>query len=844
MALKRFWYLRWLAVLAGVGAIFAIAAVAAAAVYVARLSEDLPEHSVLAEYQPPITTRVHAGDGSLIGEFARENRLFVPIGEIPAIVRNAFLAAEDASFYQHGGIDFKGILRANIANVSNYLNNRRLEGGSTITQQVAKNFLLSSDVKIERKVKEMLIARRIESAFTKDQILELYLNEIYLGMSAYGVASAALQYFDKPLDELTIAEAAYLAAVPKAPNNYHPIRNRERAITRRNYVIGRLEVGGYISHAESLEAEAEDLVVFPRKLGNKVASAEYFVEEVRKEIYSVFGQDMLYEGGLSVRTSIDTGYQRVAQRVLRGGLLRYDKTQGYRGPVSTIDVEAVKWQDAIAEVKPISDLKEWTLAVVLSATDARAEIGLRDGGRGHIPLEDLAWARRRTNAGLGPSITSARSVLKRGDVVYAVPVLKEGERQISQDKSFQPDQITHWSLQQVPQVNGALVAMDPHTGRVLAIAGGFSFALSEFNRAVQAKRQPGSSFKPFVYAAAMDVDGGRRFTPSSLVLDAPFVLDQGAGLGFWKPDNYDEDFAFAPSTLRRGIERSRNVMTVRLAQEVGMDLITDYAYRFGIIDEIPNFKPLSMAIGAMETTLLRMTNAYSILVNGGKKVTPTLIDRVQDRFGKTIYRHDERMCSSCNAIKWDGEGAPVLPDTREQTIDPRTAFQMVSILEGVVLRGTGRSVKAVGKPLGGKTGTTNEERDAWFVGFSPDLAVGVFVGHDTPRPMGRRGTGGGVAAPIFRDFMQAVIGDKPGIPFRTPPGIRLVRVRLEDGQPARPGESFIVEAFKIGTEPTGESSNVIQGQPMTMGEIQPNNSISGRPSAGNSNIESGTGGLY
>ena len=586
-SMSGFWVFRVLAILFGAMAIAGVAALVVVTVYLIDVESRLPDHAALSNYQPPVTTRVHAGDGSLIGEFAKENRLFVPISEIPDTVKGAFLASEDANFYEHGGIDFRGVARAAIANVGNYLNDRRLEGGSTITQQVAKNFLLSSDQRLERKVKEALIARRIEQAFTKDEILELYLNEIYLGLSAYGVASAALQYYDKSLDELTFSEAAYLAALPKAPNNYHPVRKRDRAIARRNYVLGQMERHGYITPEQRASGEAEDLVVFPRKQGTQLAAAGYFVEEVRRALYRDYGENGLYEGGLSVRTSLDPDYQRLAQRVLREGLVGFDQQKGYRGPVAQIDLdapEATTWAEMLKEVPSLYDIPEWTLAVVLSTTKERAEIGLSGGERGSIPLSDVTWARPVLDTGLGVEPTRISDVLARGDVVYVEPVLGEEPKELTKDKKPLADQIEHWSLRQLPELNGAVLAMDPHTGRVLAMAGGFSFAASEFNRVSQAKRQPGSSFKPFVYAAALDFEGGRRFTPSSLILDAPFVIDQGAGLGFWKPDNYTDQF-YGPSTLRTGVEKSRNVMTVRLAQEIGMDTIMDYAYKVGIVEE-------------------------------------------------------------------------------------------------------------------------------------------------------------------------------------------------------------------------------------------------------------------
>ncbi len=807
-----------------------------------RLSNDLPSYDHLADYAPPIMTRVHAGDGSLIAEYAREHRIFVPIETIPEHVVEAFLAAEDKNFYTHTGVDARGILRAVVDNVWNVLNDRRLVGASTITQQVAKNFLLSSDVTMERKVKEALLALKLERAFTKDEILELYLNQIYLGLRAHGVAAAALNYFDKSLSELSLAEAAYLAALPKAPNNYHPFRQRERAIARRNWVIGRMLDNEFITAYQASVARAEDLVVTPRAFGAQIVEANYFVEQVRRELYERYGEQSLYESGLSVRTTLDTRLQRAARTALRDGLVAYDQRRGWRGPVATLEASTT-WTDALSEIELVNDLAPWTLGVVIGLSESEAKIGLRptleiSGAfrdeviTSTIPLSEMLWARRFVAASqLGPEITQAQDVLSIGDVVYVEPVMG------SEAEGSEGGNATgHYALRQIPQVNGGIVVLDPHTGRILALQGGFSYRLSEFNRAVQAMRQPGSAFKPFVYAAALD----RGFTPSSLVLDAPFVMDQGPGLALWKPENYGHRF-YGPSTLRLGIEKSRNVMTVRLAQNIGMGVVRDYARRFGIRDNLPSV--LSMALGAGETTLLRLTTAYAMLVNGGRKVSPTLIDRIQDRHGATVYRHDERLCDACVVSTWENQSAPVLSDDRAQVLSPQTAYQIVSMLEGVVERGTAGSVRAVGVPLAGKTGTTNDERDAWFVGFSPDLAVGVFVGFDTPLPMGRGETGGKIAAPIFRDFMAAALGGTPAVPFRIPPGINLVRVNAKTGLRALPGETgIILEAFKQGTEP-GAAERAPQGFPDLTGAIGPDGEPITTPASAPS-LGTGTGGLY
>ncbi len=779
-----------------------------------RLNQDLPDYTKLANYEPPVMTRVHAGDGELIGEFARERRLYVPISAIPPRVVEAFLAAEDKNFYSHGGVDATGIMRAVIDNVFNVLNDRRLVGASTITQQVAKNFLLTSDVTFDRKLKEALIAFRLEQAFTKDRILELYLNEIYLGIGAYGVAAAALNYFGKSLDELTVAEAAYLATLPKAPNNYHPFRFRERAIARRNWVIARMAEEGFVTQYEAAEARASDLDVSIRSRGVQMRDANYFVEQVRRELLAMYGEEKLYGGGLSVRTTIDTKLQEIVASELRDGLIAYDRRYGWRGPVRQL-AEGENWQEALAAMSVPSDMEPWTLATVLAVKADEIEVGLRplrqpDGKfstevvKVKVPFSTMRWARANVNeVYLGPEVTKPADVVSVGDVIWVSPVFG--------DEKKDP---MHYALEQMPAVNGAAVAMDPHTGRVLAMQGGLSFGMSEFNRAVQALRQPGSSFKPFVYAAALD----KGFTPSSLVLDAPFVLDQGGDLGLWKPENYERKF-YGPSTLRFGLEHSRNLMTVRLAQYVGPETVSAYARRYGIADNMPPV--LSMSLGAGETTLMRMVGAYAILDNGGKRVTPTLVDRVQDRFGRTVYRNDERPCPACTQ-EWDDALAdaarrnpanpepvmpPELPDNREQVGSPQTAYQITSMLEGAVQRGTGGAARKVGVPLAGKTGTTNDGKDAWFIGYSPNLVVGIFIGFDEPRPLGRAETGGRAAAPIFANIMQRAIGGKPAIPFRVPPGISLVKVNTKTGKLADgEGSGVILEAFKQGTEPQLTSS--------------------------------------
>jgi len=758
--------------------------------------QGLPDYRQLADYQPPTVTRVQAGDGRLLAEYAVEKRVYVPVSAIPRRVVYAFLAAEDKNFYSHPGVDFMSVLRAVITNLANIGSDKRPVGASTITQQVAKNFLLTNEVSIERKIKEAILAFRIEHAFSKERILDLYLNEIYLGFGSYGVAAAALNYFNKSLDELTIAEAAYLAALPKAPNNYHPIRRHDAAVARRNWVIGRMLEDGRITFEEAKAAWQEPLQVY-RADPTEIVHADYFVEQVRRELVNLYGDTKLYEGGLSVRTTLNPRLQKIAERSLRKGLIAYDRRHGWRGPVAHVDLEAADWRSALAGIEPPKGASPWVLAMVLSLDDKAATVGLPDGTEGSIPMAELKWARpwlKGQKVGARPKTPA--NVLKVGDAVLVEPVAADSDGKAYPEGSY--------GLRQIPAVDGGLVAIDPHTGRVLAMEGGFSYEYSEFNRVTQAERQPGSAFKPFVYLAALD----SGFTPATIVLDAPFVIDQGAGLGKWKPANYSKKF-YGPSPMRIGIEKSRNLMTIRLAQTIGMEKIVDYARRFGVIDNMPPI--LSMALGAGETTLLRLTTGYAMLVNGGKRITPTLIDRVQDRNGTTIYRHDLRDCPGCWPDEWHNQPPPELPDEREQLVDPRSAYQIVSMLQGVVQRGTGWRIKSLGRPLAGKTGTTNDSMDTWFIGFSPDLAVGVFVGFDEPKPLGHGETGSSVSAPIFKSFMAAALKNEPAIPFRIPPGLRLVRINSETGQLARAGDKHVIlEAFKPGTVPNGEQS-VIDG---------------------------------
>ena len=759
--------------------------------YFGELNKSLPDYEALAEYEPAVTTRVYAGDGSLVAEFARERRLFVPYEQIPDLVKQAFVSAEDKSFFEHSGLDVRGLVRSQLSNINNLRAGRRLEGGSTITQQVAKNFLLTSEQRIERKLREMLIARKMEAVFTKGHILELYLNEIYLGNRSYGVAAAALNYFDKPLSELTLAEASYLAAITKGPSNYHPVRNEDRALERRDWVVGRLLADGKVSQEEADEARSQPLgAQIAPPLGARDWTMEYFAEEVRKQIVDLYGLEALYDGGLAVRTSVDPFLQKAAGRALRKWLVEYDMRHGWRGPIHNIDLVG-EWQETLPTVfkelrgtrRIADDLTPWVPAVVESATSDIAKIVFEDGETGIIDASAIGWAKPYLSADDQgeEEVTDVAGVLSAGDIIF-VEAMAGDDGEAAASNLYQ--------LRQVPAVNGGLIAIDPHTGRVLAMVGGFSFQMSEFNRSVQAERQPGSTFKPFVYAVALD----NGYTPSTTVLDAPFVAP---GIDSWyKPGNYIEGSYGGLSTLRRGIEKSRNTMTARLAQDLGIGRIMEYIERFNLSDKLP--RELAISLGSGETTLLKITAAYSIFVNGGKRVEPVLIDRVQDRSGKTVYKRDGRQCNACTADFWSEQTEPQLADARSQVLDPRTAYQITSILEGVVARGTGSAVKKVtDKPLAGKTGTTNDFKDAWFVGFSPDLAAGVFVGFDLPQTLGRGEGGGSVAAPVFAEFMQDALSEESPIPFRIPSGIRLVRVNSDTGLPARTGEGgVILEAFK------------------------------------------------
>lgn len=751
----------------------AIAGVILFAGIIYKFGQALPDFKNLENYHPPVITRVHAGDGRFLAEFAQERRIFVPVTEIPERVIQAFTSAEDKNFYNHKGVDVIAVTRAVVTNLKNRGKDRRPVGASTITQQVAKNFLLTNELSYERKIREAILAYKLEESFSKNRILELYLNQIFLGQRSYGVAAAALNYFNKPLNELSIAEAAYLAALPKAPNNYNPETRHEEAIGRRNWVIDRMLEDGHITQEEADDAQKTPLITVP-KSDSDVVNAPYFAEEVRREIQKTYGDEALYRGGLSVRTSLDPKLQTIAEKALRNGLMSYDRKRGWRGPIGrATDIKDFK--TTLKNIPPPPGIiPEWRIAMVLSP---KGSIGFSDGSEGKLAPDDIKWT------GSNP--------LKSGDIIMTEAFSDKADETIKQKNIF--------NIRQVPKVQGALVALDPNTGRVLAMQGGWKTEGNEFNRATQAKRQPGSAFKPFVYLAALD----KGYTPSSIIMDSPITFTDTAG-NVWKPENYHDDF-LGPTPLRVGVEKSRNLMTIHLAQAIGIDTVVDYAKNFGINDKMA--RNLANVLGADETTLMQLTAAYGMIVNGGKKISPIFIDRVQDRTGKTIQSGDHRICTGCGPlIKWENQQTPDIPDNREQIADPRTSYQMVSILEGVVQRGTAKSLSDLGIPLAGKTGTTNDSKDAWFIGFTPDLVAGVYIGFDEPKSLGDKETGGSLAVPVFKEFIKAALEDIPATPFRVPDDVRIVQVNARTGKPTNASDpNAIWEPFLDGTEPTDNS---------------------------------------
>jgi len=754
----------------------------------------LPDYAQLERYEPPVVSRLYASDGRLFAEYATQKRVFIPIEAIPRRVIQTFLAAEDKNFYEHSGLDFFGIIRAAIVNLSQMGTNKRPKGASTITQQVAKNLLLSSiatQASYERKVKEAILAFRIENVLSKDRILELYLNEIFLGAGSYGVAAAALNYFNKSLEELSIAEAAFLAGLPKAPSKYNPKHNYEAAKARRDWVITRMYEERIITREEALAAKAE-AIELKRPDPTHVVRADYFAEEVRRHLISKYGESPLYEGGLTVRTTVDPRFQKMADWALRKGLITYDRRHGWRGAFQHVelkDTHPETWQGLLANLISPPGIGRWQVAIVLKLTDKEAQIGLKSGEEGVIPLSELTWARKTlpttkvlvegkeiTQVNMGPLIQRPRDVLNVGDIILVDEV--QGKKNI-------------YSLQQIPAVSGALIAMDPHTGRILAMSGGFSFDASQFNRVTQALRQPGSAIKPFVYLAAME----RGFSPATIVADSPISIALGRGLGIYSPKNVTSNY-YGRVPLRIGLQKSLNMMTIRLVHEyVGMKPVGKTIEKFGIIDHVP--MQIAMAIGAGETTLLRLATAYAMLANGGKRLEPTLIDRIQDRHGKTLFASDTRVCLNCNNQGWRNQDPPLIEDHREQMADPRSIYQITSMLEGAVRAGSAQKAQVLGKILAIKTGTTNQELDAWTFAYSPDLVVGTYIGYDNPQPLGHMEGGSRVALPVIVDFLGKALDGIPSKPFKMPPGMKLVRMKEMTGQAAHAGDSGVIyEALK------------------------------------------------
>jgi penicillin-binding protein 1A len=767
-----------------------------------HFSHGLPDHKQLADYQPATVSRLYASDGRLLAEYAKEKRVFVPVAAMPKRVLQAFVAAEDQRFFTHPGIDFIGLGRAVIANLTNP--GKRPEGASGITQQVAKNFLLNNQATLARKIREAILAFRIEETYSKERILELYLNEIYLGSGNYGVATAALNYFDASLGQLTLSEIAYLAALPKAPNRYNIVKNEKEAYARRDYVLGRMRDDGYITAEEEKAAKAEKLALRKRST-TEVVQADFFAEEVRRNLLAAYGEKGLYESGLTVMTTLDPAIQEIADLALREGLIAYDRRHGWRGPYAKIaDVkEGSGWEDEFARLaqrRPLFGPPTWQLAVVTRVDAQSATIaGLVPDGEGTIPFAEMQWARPTLpDQRLGGSPGRPANVVSVGDVVVVEKVEKPTTGPLG--TAYRPDAKPYppktYALRQIPNVNGGVVVMDPQTGRVLAMSGGWSYGMSQFNRAVQANRQPGSSFKPFVYLAAMDAG----FTPSTIVEDAPFEYAPGYGQPVWRPSNYGGGF-LGPLTVRNGLEKSRNLMTVRMASQMGMKRVVQVAKEFGIMDNMGAYLP--MALGAGDTTLLRMTMGHAMLANGAREITPSLVDRVQDRNGKTVYRHEPRECIGCGEAPAGGKPPPPqIVDKRQPFHDPASVYQVVNMMLGVTTRGTAGQLAVLGRPIAGKTGTTNDSRDNWFIGSTPDYTVGIYVGFDEPRTLGDQETGGGTSAPIYERIARVIFKDKPPVPFRIPPGLRIVKVNHDSGLPAYPGDpNAIDEAFKPGTEP-------------------------------------------
>ena len=722
-------------------------------------SNNLPDYKFLKEYKPPVSSKVYSGDGVLVSDFSSEKRIFVPFNAIPKKIINSFLSSEDKNFFSHPGVDARGVLRAIIKNISNIISSKRLEGASTITQQVAKNFLLTNEVSLNRKLKEAILAFRIERALTKERILELYLNQIYLGEGTYGIASASLEYFDKPINELDYADAALLAALPKAPSRYNPYKNKDLAKFRRNLVINNLFDNAYIDkdqHSKYLNKE----IILKKRKKIFLDEARYYVEDIRKEVVNKFGFNKVYKQGFNIKTPLNLKLQSVASNSLRLGLTNYDKRKGWRGALTNKKYNK-NWSNDLKKFELEKSIG-WDLAIVKKINKFSAEIETNKNINGIIKYENISWTKKEFN-----------KILMIGDIIYVKKI---------KNRNF--------SLKQLPKVNGGIVVMDPYTGRVLALSGGFSFVKSEFNRATQAFRQPGSAFKPFIYALALE----NNYTPSTLILDAPLVLKQGTDLKMWKPENYGKKF-YGPSTLRMGLEKSRNLMTVRIAQDLGLKKIVNFSKKLGIYENPSEL--LSISLGSAETTLLKLTSAYCSFVNGGKLIKPILIDRIQDSEGNTIFNTENRVCNQCEEISFLNEETPKITDNFDKIFSAQTAYQMISILEGAVKRGTGRGIKDLNLDIAGKTGTTNKNTDTWFIGFTSKMVVGVYVGLDDPKTLGRYETGAKTAMPIFKELIKKAVKKEDARPFKVAKGITMMVIDPVTGRKANYGsKKTIIEVYK------------------------------------------------
>ena len=722
-------------------------------------SNKLPDYKYLKNYKPPVSSKLYSGNGVLVSDFSSEKRIFVPYNSIPELVVNSFLSAEDKNFFSHPGVDAKGVLRAIINNISNLLSSRRLEGASTITQQVAKNFLLTNEVSINRKLKEAILAFRIERALNKERIIELYLNQIYLGEGSYGIASASLQYFDKSISELNYAEAALLAALPKAPSRYNPFKNVELAKYRRNLVLKNLKDNNYINEAELKKFSESDINLKKRK-SVYLENSNYYVEDIRKLIVDRYGFDKVYKQGFNINTPLNLDLQEQATKSLREGLIEFDKKKGWRGPLLKKNLNS-EWSKNLSKYQ-LEESINWKLSIIKKINRFSVDIETIEGTQGQIEFSSIDWTKK-----------NFEEMFEVGDIIYAENI---------KDNKF--------NLRQLPRVNGAIVVMDPFTGRILALSGGFSFKDSEFNRATQAYRQPGSAFKPFVYALALE----NGYTPASLILDAPIVFDQGEDLKLWKPENYGKTF-YGPSTLRTGVEKSRNLMTVRIAQNLGIKKIINFAKELNIYENPEEL--LSLSLGSSETTLLNLTTAYCSFVNGGKLIKPKFIDRIQDSEGSTIFNSETRECDGCNEISYLSDEVPKIKNNYKQVMSIETAYQITSILEGTVKRGTAKGLRDLNLDLAGKTGTTNKNTDTWFIGFTSNYVIGVYVGYDEPSSLGRYETGASTAMPIFKNFVKNAVKKENARPFKVPQGIKMLVVNSVNGERASYNdESIIIEAFK------------------------------------------------